>query len=85
VFSDEKQHLQQVSSLLSYESTNVQSITRNVSKDNTIRYKSNRYSVPLGTYIASNNQVFIEAKPSEPLTLLIRNQLDGDVIAEASY
>lgn len=82
VFPDEKQHIQQVSSLLSYESTNVQSITRNVSKDNTIRYKSNRYSVPLGTYIASDNQVFIEIKPSEPQTLLIRKHLDGDVIAE---
>ena len=50
VFLLEKQHLQPVSSLLSYESTNNQSITRSVSKDNTIRYKSNRYSVPLGTY-----------------------------------
>ncbi len=82
MFPDEKQHLQQVSSILSYKNINVQSITRNVSKDNTIRYKSNRYSVPLGTYIASDNQVFIEIKPSEPQTLLIRKQLDGDVIAE---
>ncbi|MED4770261.1 IS21 family transposase, partial [Cytobacillus firmus] len=38
VFLLEKQHLQPVSSLLSYESTNNQSITRSVSKDNTIRY-----------------------------------------------
>jgi transposase len=85
VFLVEKQHLQPVSSLLSYESTNVQSITRNVSKDNTIRYRSNRYSVPLGTYSAtSDNQVFIELELNEPQTLVIRKQLDGDVIAEHS-
>lgn len=48
VFLLEKQHLQPVSSLLSYESTNNQSITRSVSKDNTIRYKSNIIPSHLG-------------------------------------
>lgn len=85
VFLLEKQHLQPVSSLLSYESTTVQSITRNVSKDNTIRFKSNRYSVPLGTYSAtSDNQVFIEVKPGERQTLVIRKELEGELIAEHS-
>ncbi|MGA9287427.1 MAG: IS21 family transposase [Anaerobacillus sp.] len=83
VFLLEKQHLQPVSSLLSYESTNNKSITRSVSKDNTIRYKSNRYSVPLGTYQTnSENLVFIEVKGEEKQTLVIRKQAVGEPIAE---
>ncbi|MEC1895239.1 IS21 family transposase [Cytobacillus firmus] len=83
VFLLEKQHLQPVSSLLSYESTNNQSITRSVSKDNTIRYKSNRYSVPLGTYQTnSENLVLIEVKGREQQTLVIRKQAEGEIIAE---
>ncbi|PPA68454.1 IS21 family transposase [Jeotgalibacillus proteolyticus] len=83
VFLLEKQHLQPVSSLLSYESTNNQSITRSVSKDNTIRYKSNRYSVPLGTYqTMSENLVWIEVKDEDYQTLVIRREAKGDVIAE---
>ncbi|MGW5984208.1 IS21 family transposase, partial [Bacillus mycoides] len=81
----EKQHLQPVSSPLSYQSVITPSITRNISKDNTIRFKSNRYSVPLGTYSAvSDNEVFIEVTSSQPPTLIIRKQLDGEVIAEHS-
>ncbi|RFU69981.1 IS21 family transposase [Peribacillus saganii] len=83
VFLLEKQHLQPVSSLLSYESTNNPSITRSVSKDNTIRYKSNRYSVPLGTYQTnSENLVLIEVKGAEQQTLVIRKQAEGEIIAE---
>ena len=51
VFLLEKQHLRKISSPLSYSESNpTEIITRNVNKDNTIRFKSNRYSVPLGTY-----------------------------------
>lgn len=51
VFLLEKQHLKPVSSPLSIaESNSTESIARNVSKDNTVRYQSNRYSVPAGTY-----------------------------------
>lgn len=51
VFLLEKQHLKKVSSPLSLsESNHTEIITRNVNKDNTVRYASNRYSVPLGTY-----------------------------------
>lgn len=85
VFLLEKQHLQPVSSLLSYENANNQSITRSVSKDNTIRYKSNRYSVPLGTYSAnSENLIFIEIKAGEPQTLVVRKQAEGEIFAEHS-
>ncbi|PAF19775.1 IS21 family transposase, partial [Shouchella clausii] len=52
-------------------------------KDNTIRYKSNRYSVPLGTYQTnSENLVLIEVKGREQQTLVIRKQAEGEIIAE---
>ena len=83
VFLLEKQHLQPVSSLLSYESTNNQSITRSVSKDNTIRYKSNRYSVPLGTYqTRTENLVWIEVTGDAQRMLVIRKEVNGEIIAE---
>lgn len=50
VFALEKPHLRKVSSLLSFESNHRSSITRTVHKDNIIKFRSNRYSVPLGTY-----------------------------------
>ncbi|MGE8033764.1 hypothetical protein [Lysinibacillus sp. NPDC093692] len=51
VFLLEKQHLRKVSSPLSIiESNHTEIITRNVNKDNTVRYASNRYSIPLGNY-----------------------------------
>jgi len=80
VFLVEKQHLQPVSPILSLESNREVIIPRNVNKDNTIRFKSNRYSVPLGTYgTLPNNQVYLEVKQS---TLIIRKQPDGEVLAE---
>ena len=50
VFLLEKQHLRKISDPLSFESNYIESITRNVRKDNTVHFQSNRYSVPLGTY-----------------------------------
>ncbi|MCO7177208.1 IS21 family transposase, partial [Sporolactobacillus kofuensis] len=75
----EKQHLKPVSPLLSIESDNSSSITRTVCPDNVIKYKSNRYSVPLGTYRRNgDNKVFIELKESE---LIIKKQSQGEVLA----
>ncbi|WP_106406276.1 IS21 family transposase [Bacillus marinisedimentorum] len=83
VFLLEKQHLQPVSSLLPFESTHTRSITRSVSKDNTIRYKSNRYSVPLGTYQTNaENLVLIEVTGEEQQTLVIRKGAESEIIAE---
>jgi transposase len=83
VFLVEKQHLIPVSPLLSIESNLTNSITRNVGKDNTIRYESNRYSLPLGTYGSiPKNQVFLEIKDDFPGILIIRKQPDGEKIAE---
>lgn len=76
----EKQHLKPVSSLLSFESNLVSSITRNVQKDNIIKYKSNRYSVPLGTYRPrGDNKVYLEIHGEE---LIIKADLQGEVIAK---
>ncbi|MCQ2011663.1 IS21 family transposase [Sporolactobacillus sp. STSJ-5] len=75
----EKQHLKPVSPLLSIESDYSSSITRTVCPDNVIKYKSNRYSVPLGTYRRNgDNKVFIELKESE---LIIKKQSQGEVLA----
>jgi transposase len=83
VFLVEKPHLLPVSPLLSIESIHTSSITRNVGKDNTIRFESNRYSLPLGTYGSiPRNQVFLEIKGEHPSKLVIRKQHGGEPIAE---
>lgn len=75
----EKQHFKPVSSLLSFESNLVTSIARTVHKDNIIKYKSNRYSVPLGTYRPrGDNTVYLEIQGEE---LIIRADLQGDILA----
>ncbi len=74
----EKQHLKPVSSLLSYESNLGSSITRTVHKDNIIKYKSNRYSLPVGTYRPrGNNTVFIDIQGEE---LIIRRDPQGEIL-----
>lgn len=84
VFLVEKQHLEPVSPLLSIESNHTQSISRNVGKDNTVRFESNRYSVPLGTYGSlPKNEVFLEIIDDEKQRLLIiHSQLDGEILAK---
>lgn len=83
VFLVEKQHLQPVSPLLSLESNHTVIIPRNVNKDNTIRFKSNRYSVPVGTYGSQkDNQVYLEIQGEQQNTLVICKRPDNAVIAE---
>jgi transposase len=75
----EKQHLRPVSSLLSIESNLNNSITRTVHKDNVIKYKSNRYSLPLGTFRPKgDNTVYIKVKENE---LIITATPQGDILA----
>lgn len=57
VFALEKPHLRPVSSPLSFESTISHSISRTVHKDNIIKFQSNRYTVPLGTYKPYENNI----------------------------
>lgn len=77
VFALEKQHLRPVTRKIS--TTNIDSsITRTVRKDNTIVFKSNRYSVPLGTY-KKDKVVYIETANNR---LWIREQSDGPVVSD---
>lgn len=65
VFQEEKQYLRPVKQLISLPASDKQinlsdtSIARVVRKDNTILYKANRYSVPLGTYSEFGKEVHI--------------------------
>lgn len=77
----EKQHLQKVSTRFSFENYSGNSITRNIQQDNVIKYESNRYTVPTGTYRRSQgNRAYIEITLNQKL--LIRLSPKGDIIAE---
>lgn len=79
VFTLEKSHLREVSYPLSFESNHGSSITRTVHKDNIIKYQSNRYSVPLGTYKPlSDNTVYIRVEQEK---LIIEKTPGGVSIA----
>nr|WP_186673027.1 IS21 family transposase [Sporosarcina sp. BP05] len=85
VFLLEKQHLKPVSHLTLFEDTNESSITRTVNKDNTLHYKSNRYSVPLGTYRPKGlNKVSIDIHKDEDNRqhLVITRYPEGEVLAK---
>jgi transposase len=75
VFALEKQYLRPVPSLWSLPTD---SVTRTVRKDNTIVYKSNRYSVPIGTY-APKREVGIQELGGK---LILTDLKTTQVIAE---
>ena len=79
MFLLEKQHLRKVSTPLpKLESNHTEIITRNVNKDNTVRYTSNRYSVPLGTY---TKYPVIQIVPlGQKLKILVPHT--GEILAE---
>lgn len=76
----EKQHLQKVSGTYIFENIFVSSITRDIHKDNVIRFDGNRYSVPLGTYRKGAPNIAYVDKDAEYLH--IRLQKNGQVIAK---
>lgn len=79
VFLLEKQHLRKVSTSLSLsESPSSEIITRNVTKDNTIRFESNRYSVPIGTY----NKIKTVQIHMKGQQLLVIDSSSGEILAE---
>ena len=85
----EKQHLKPVSYLPSFEEYQwIKYNERTVNKDNTILYKSNRYSVPLGTYRPKGlNKVSIEMHKDEDnrQQLVIKRYPEGEVLAKHLY
>jgi len=83
VFQEEKQYLRPVKQLISVPANDKQtystdiSISRVVRKDNTILYKANRYSVPLGTYSEFSKEVQVHIQEQ---TLYIIDPETGEVI-----
>ena len=79
VFLLEKAHLKPVSSVKHKDKSFKNSITATVNKDNTIRFRGNRYSVPLGTYKSvGSNQVHLHELAQE---LIILHSVTGAEIA----
>lgn len=80
VFALEKQHLKPISPAIDVAQNDDSSIPRVVRKDNTVRYKANRYSVPLGTYTDEEKVVYLSLADDD--RLMIREHPEGPVIAE---
>lgn len=79
VFLLEKQHLKPISKEIGISNNYENSITRSVHKDNTIRYHSNRYSLPLGTF-DKFEKVCIKETESKELIIYIPDT--GEIIAK---
>lgn len=77
VFLVERKHLQPITEKLTLNVTS--SITSSVRKDNTIVYKGNRYTVPLGTY--QGPQTFVSLHFPSPETLQIKVMETGELVA----
>lgn len=73
----EKEHLQSISY-----THNTSSIARTVRKDNTIRFRSNRYSVPLGTYKpAEETVVYLTVTQNQEL-IIRQDKAQGPILAQ---
>ena len=79
VFLLEKAHLKPISQLKTKDLLFDASITAKIGKDNTIRFKGNRYAVPLGTYQSvGRNEVILVIQDQE---LVILDEVNGNEIA----
>jgi len=77
VFLVEKKHLQPITEKLTLNVTS--SITSSVRKDNTVVYKGNRYTVPLGTYQGPQTLVSLHFPSPETLQIMVIET--GELIA----
>lgn len=84
-FSEERKHLKPVTTKIQIEKSLKNSISALIRKDNTVRYKSNRYTLPQNTYDGTEAYADLEATPDG--LLIIKNQKTGEEIArhEISY
>jgi transposase len=78
VFALERQHLQPIPNIINVQHNHTPSIPRSIRKDNTIRYQSNRYSLPLGSF-DTYQEVFITTTDDQKL--IICNP-DGEILAK---
>lgn len=77
VFLVERKHLQPITEKLTLNLT--RSITTSVRKDNTIVYKGNRYTVPLGTYQGPQTLVSLHFPSPETLQIIVMET--GEIVA----
>ncbi|WP_333871815.1 IS21 family transposase [Desulforamulus putei] len=80
VFSEERRHLTPVTEKIEVQKTTVTgSIAVSVRKNNTIVYKGNRYSVPLGTFKDTKSFVYLDLSEADNLKII--DPQTGEVIA----
>jgi transposase len=72
IFAEERKYLTPVSTRIQIEKSLKTSISALIRKDNTIRYKSNRYTLPQGTYDGTEKYADLEATTDG--VLIIYNQ-----------
>ena len=77
VFLVEKNHLQPITEKLTLNLTS--SITSSVRKDNTVVYKGNRYTVPIGTYQGPQTLVTLHFPNPETLQIIVMET--GEIVA----
>ena len=77
VFLVERKHLQPITERLALNLTS--SITSSVRKDNTVAYKGNRYTVPLGTYQGPQTLVSLHFPSPEILQIIFMET--GEIVA----
>lgn len=80
----EKQHLQKVNGYYIFENISSINITRMIHKDNVIRYKGNRYSVPLGTFRSSAENIAYLAISEQSLSISLHPSDNPIAIHEIS-
>ena len=78
VFALEKQHLKPITNIINVQNTFNNSISRSIRKDNTIRYLSNRYSLPLGSF-HKHKEVFLTITEEQGLIICSDN---GEILAK---
>lgn len=78
----EKQHLDKISSPVSFETNLTSSVSRTVHKDNTIRYAGARYSVPIGTYQYGEKRVVHVSERASQKTIVIVDGETGEILCE---
>src|SRR5699024_9052928 len=70
--ANEKQHLQKVNGSFIFENISSINITRKIHKDNVISYEGNRYSVPLGTFQSSAENIAYLSISEQSVSISIR-------------
>lgn len=79
VFSEERKQLKPVTTKIQIEKSLKNSISALIRKDNTVRYKSNRYTLPQNTYNGTEMYADLESTPDG--FLIIYNPKTGEEIA----